>query len=191
LPGSKNVLEDLACLRQCGLDQAITQQAQTAEIVGICGGYQMLGGKIEDLQAIESSRREMQGLGLLELSTTMAAEKTLVRVSAVHVSGFHLQGYEIHHGQSNGAALQPVVVRADGTTIGVAQGHVWGTYMHGIFDADEFRRWFVDRLRERRGLKPLGRVCAPYDLEPALDRLAEVVRKSIRLEAVYRLMGLR
>ncbi len=191
LPGSKNVLEDLASLRQCGLDQAIVQQAGTVEIIGICGGYQMLGSKIEDMQAVESSRRIMQGLGLLPLSTTMAAEKTLVRVAAVHSSGIRLQGYEIHHGQSDGPALQPVVVRSDGVTIGSGSGRVWGTYLHGMFDADEFRRWFIDRLRERRGLQPLGRVCAPHDLEPALDRLADVVRRSIQLDAVYRLMGLR
>lgn len=191
LPGSKNVLADLACLRQNGLDQAILRQAPKAEIVGVCGGYQMLGERIEDSAAIESNYKTMFGLGLLKLSTSMAAEKTLVHVTATHTSGLKLQGYEIHHGQSDGADLPPLVVRSDGAVIGAGYEHVWGTYLHGLFDADEFRRWFIDRLRRRRGLEPLGRVCAPYDLEPALDRLAETVRNNIRMDSVYRLLGLR
>jgi cobyric acid synthase len=83
------------------------------------------------------------------------------------------------------------VLRADGAVIGAGRDRVWGTYLHGLFDADEFRRWFIDRLRKRKGLPPLGAISLPYDLEPALDRLAAVVRHSIRLEAVYELMGLR
>jgi cobyric acid synthase CobQ/L-threonine-O-3-phosphate decarboxylase len=191
LPGSKNVLEDLARLRQSGIDQAILRQAQTAEIVGICGGYQMLGIKIGDACAIESTYKEIQGLGLLELSTEMAAEKTLVRAVATHCSGHSVHGYEIHHGRSTGGNLPPIVVRSDGAVIGSGTDRVWGTYLHGIFDADKFRRWFIDRLRLRRGLKPLEIIYAPYDLEPALDRLADVVRKSIRVDDVYRLMGMR
>jgi cobyric acid synthase CobQ/L-threonine-O-3-phosphate decarboxylase len=191
LPGSKNVLEDLTCLRRNGLDQAILRQAPKAEIVGVCGGYQMLGERIEDSDAIESNYKMMPGLGLLKLSTIMAAEKTLVHVTATHASGLKLQGYEIHHGQSDRADLPPLVIRSDGAVIGAGYDRVWGTYLHGIFDADEFRRWFIDRLRRRRGLEPLSRVCAFYDLEPALDRLAETVRNNIRMDAVYRLLGFR
>ena len=191
LPGSKSVAEDLARLRQVGLDRAILRQAETAEIVGICGGYQMLGVRIKDTDGVESSMRVTQGLGLLALTTTMAEEKTLLRVSARHVSGLNLSGYEIHHGKSKGDGLHPLVFRSDGVVIGSGRDRVWGTYLHGIFDADEFRRWFINRLRERRGLKPLSCVSAPYDLEPALDRLADVVRKGIRIDDLYRLMGLR
>jgi cobyric acid synthase CobQ len=191
LPGSKNVLDDLACLRQSGIDKAILRQAHIAEIVGICGGYQMLGTRIADPAGIESMREETQGLKLLELTTTMAAEKTLVRSVTTHCSGHSVRGYEIHHGLSNGDGLPPVVVRSDGSVIGSGTDLIWGTYLHGIFDADGFRRWFIDRLRKRRGLDPLGKICAPYNLEPALDRLAEVVRKSIRVSEIYQLMGLR
>jgi cobyric acid synthase len=191
LPGSKNVLDDLACLRQSGIDKAILRQAHIAEIVGICGGYQMLGTRIADPAGIESMREETQGLKLLELTTTMAAEKTLVRSVTTHCSGHSVRGYEIHHGLSNGDGLRPVVVRSDGSVIGSGTDLIWGTYLHGIFDADGFRRWFIDRLRKRRGLDPLGKICAPYNLEPALDRLAEVVRKSIRVSEIYQLMGLR
>ncbi len=83
-------------------------------------------------------------------------------------------------------------MRADGGTVGVSArgGAVWGTYLHGIFDDDAFRRWFIDRLRERRGLAPLGTIVAVYDLERAFDRLAATVRASIDLKAVLRLVGL-
>jgi len=191
LPGSKNVLEDMSYLRHSGLDQAILRQSQSAEIIGICGGYQMLGSRIDDAIGVESDRRSTPGLGLLELTTAMAAEKMLLRVEARHISGLGLHGYEIHHGRSEGPGLQPIVFRADGAVIGSGRGNVWGTYLHGLFDADEFRRWFIDRLRERRGLEPLRVVQTTYDLEPALDRLAATVRQGLRVDELYRLIGLR
>jgi adenosylcobyric acid synthase len=67
---------------------------------------------------------------------------------------------------------------------------VWGTYLHGIFDTDEFRRWFIDSLRSGRGLAPLGKVAARYDLDAALDRLAAAVREKLPVERIYRIMGL-
>ncbi len=191
LPGSKNVMDDLSFLRQSGLARVIMDCSRTAEIVGICGGYQMLGTEINDPIGVESAKGSARGLGLLPLSTRMAAGETLMRANGTHLdSQLPVRGYEIHHGESRGENLQPVVRRSDGIVAGMGQGRIWGTYLHGIFDADEFRRWFIDRLRERRGLEPLGRVCAPYDLEPAFDRLAEVVRKSLQMDELYRLMGL-
>jgi adenosylcobyric acid synthase len=83
--------------------------------------------------------------------------------------------------------------RSDGEVLGAASpdGRVWGTYLHGVFDSDAFRRWFIDRLRVRRGLAPIGRVVGRYDIEPALDRLAEAVRRALPVERIYRMMGLR
>jgi cobyric acid synthase len=71
-----------------------------------------------------------------------------------------------------------------------ANGRVWGTYLHGLFDSDPFRRWFLDGLRTRRGLSPLGRVVATYDLEPALARLADVVRQAVDVPRIYRALGI-
>jgi cobyric acid synthase len=193
LPGSKNVLADLAHLRATGIASAIAA-LQRAEIIGVCGGYQMLGRRIEDPHGIESRDGAATGLGLLSLTTVMAPEKTLVRTTARHLgAGLKLCGYEIHHGRSATEQLAPLVQRDDGETIGVgtSDGRIWGSYLHGIFDADEFRRWFVDRLRQRRGLAPLRRVMAVYDLEPAFERLAATVRESVDINAIYRQMGLR
>ncbi|MBM4083654.1 MAG: hypothetical protein FJ272_02605 [Planctomycetes bacterium] len=183
-------------MRRSGLAERILQMARSgeAEVVGLCGGFQMMGREIADPHGIESAHGKTDGLGLLAVTTVLAREKTLTRVSAVHApSGHPVTGYEIHHGLTSSGALTPAIRRSDGEVIGVsAPDHrVWGTYLHGIFDADEFRRWFIDRLRQRRGLSPLGKVCAAYDLEAAFDRLADVVRRSLRIGDLYRLMGLR
>jgi cobyric acid synthase CobQ len=195
LPGSKNTLGDLAYLQHSGLAARIARLAGDGrcEIVGICGGFQMLGREIADPLAMESSAGMLPGLGLLGVRTVMAAEKTLLRTTARHLaSGLEVVGYEIHHGQTSLDGADPLVVRADGQAVGAAAGGqpVWGTYLHGVFDADAFRRWFLDRLRVRRGLAPLGKIVGHYDLEPALDRLAEVVRRSLPIDKIYSLMGL-
>jgi len=196
LPGSKNVIGDLEYLRQSGLDRKIfdlTGKGRT-EIVGLCGGFQMLGKSVEDPYGIESQRKTIEGLGLMPISTVMAQQKTLVRAEGTHLpSKLKVRGYEIHHGQTEGKPLLPLVVREDGQIIGAeaGKGNIWGTYLHGIFDADEFRRWFIDRLRVRRNLSAVGKVCAVYDLEPAYERLAEVVRRSLKMDEMYRRMGLR
>jgi adenosylcobyric acid synthase len=196
LPGSKNVMGDLAFLKETGMDQRILALAakKKTEIVGVCGGFQILGSKIDDPYGIESADKASLGaLGLLSVTTYLSQDKTLKRVQAKHLlSGLSLTGYEIHHGLTAGDNLMPLVEGEDGTIIGLgsADGNVWGTYLHGVFDADEFRRWFIDRLRIKRGLPACGKVCAVYDLEPAFERLAAVVRESIDMAAIYKIMGL-
>jgi adenosylcobyric acid synthase len=163
------------------------------ELVGLCGGFQMLGADIADPHGLESDRKTIPGLGLLNISTILALEKTLTRVTATHLeSGFKVQGYEIHHGQSRSSNAEPLLKQPDGTVDGARSpdGRLWGTYLHGIFDSDEFRRWFIDRLRIRHGLSAKGQVYSRYDIEPALDRLAETVRRSVQMDHIYRLMGL-
>lgn len=196
LPGSKNVIGDLDYLKKVGLAEKITRLVHNGgtEIVGICGGFQILGRDIADPHGIESGGRTVGGLGLLPVKTTLDIEKTLESVTAKHIdSGLTVKGYEIHHGQTNGIDLPAIVVREDGVVVGVKSGDglLWGTYLHGIFDADEFRRWFIDKLRIRRALPPLGKVVAAYDLEPAFDRLADVVRRCLNIDKIYRLIGLK
>lgn len=196
LPGSKNVPGDLAYLREHGLDGRIVELARSGstELVGICGGFQMIGREIADPHRIESSGDTVEALGILDLTTVMAPEKTLSRVRAVHLeSGQEVWGYEIHHGATESRAIEPVLRHDHGETSGArspGKGLCWGTYLHGIFDSDAFRRWFIDRLRVRRGLPALGRVAGRYDLESAFDRLAETVRRSLRMDAIYKLLGL-
>jgi adenosylcobyric acid synthase len=195
LPGSKNVIADLEYLRGCGLARRIIGMAQEGktEVIGICGGFQILGDEIADPLGIETSCKTVKGLFLMPITTELLPDKTLRAVTARHIdSGHGLRGYEIHHGRTNGYCLSPAIVREDGEVIGSRSenGLIWGTYLHGVFDADDFRRWFIDRLRIRNAMPPIGRVVAPYDLEPALDRLADVVRDHVNIKEIYRLMGL-
>ncbi len=186
LPGSKNVIADTAFLHRSGLADAIQRLAGSGtEVIGICGGFQMLGRRIADPHRIEGGGTR-PGLGMLPVTTVLDPDKTLVQKRAVHAeSGLPVHGYEIHHGRTESHALPALEGAGDA---GARQGNVWGTYLHGIFDSDPFRRWFIDRLRQRRGLAPLGEIAATYDLEPALDRLAESVRRHLDMEAVYRLL---
>ncbi|GAB4345437.1 MAG: cobyric acid synthase [Desulfobulbaceae bacterium] len=195
LPGSKNVPADLVFLHETGFSEMIGAAVRSEgniTVVGICGGYQMLGTRVCDPHGIETGDREVPGMGLLALETTLAEEKTLVRREALHTpSGLRVHGYEIHHGRT-GTPLSRVLRDEKGWEDGAVSedGRVWGTYLHGIFDDDVFRRWFIDRLREKRALQPLDRVVAPYDLEPAFDRLAEVVRGSLDMDRIYALLGM-
>lgn len=196
LPGSKNVIADLDYLRKTGLDVKITEifRGGKKELIGICGGFQLIGERIADPHRIESEGRTVSGLGLLSISTVLSPDKTLMRASAKHIqSGLMIKGYEIHHGRTEGGGGVPTVLREDGEVIGVGSedGHIWGTYLHGIFDDDAYRRWFIDRLRVKKGLQPIGRTLVNYDLEPALDRLADIVRQNLQVDEIYRLIGLK
>lgn len=196
LPGTKNVVSDLDYLIKSGLADAVRQLAAAGgtEIVGICGGYQLLGDKIEDPHAIESSGQTCQGLGLLAMNTILQPDKVMTRCQATHLSANEtLSGYEIHHGISIGNNLQPLISREDGMIIGSCKAgreDVWGTYLHGVFDADGFRRWFLDRLRRQKMWQVVGKVQSCYDLEPALDRLAEHVRSSLDMDKIYQVLEL-
>jgi cobyric acid synthase CobQ len=192
IPGSKNTIGDLEFLKRNGLADKLRELNNKVPIIGICGGFQMLGSGIADPYALETSGKTVPGLGLLEIVTLLEKEKTLTRIEAKHIkSGRPVFGYEIHHGISDGTNFEPAVISDEGKSDGAVSpsGMVWGTYIHGIFDSDDFRRWFINELRVRKNLAPLPK-SATYDLESALDRLAESVRNSIRLKDIYKLMGL-
>lgn len=216
LPGSKNTTGDLRALRASGMAEALARLARDPDgpvVAGICAGLQMLGLSVADPLGLEGGGCEA-GLGLLPVRTELAAEKTLRRIGGVHpASGLPVAGYEIRHGITvaeevsggpngpNGAdGARAFLLREDGGPLGWAIGggveagvreRVWGTSLHGVFDADGFRRHFLDGLRTRRGLTPLGGVVAPYSLDPALDRLADAVRGAVDMNAIYDMLGLR
>jgi adenosylcobyric acid synthase len=202
LPGSKSTIADLRYLEESGLAQRIKDLAATGrtEIVGVCGGYQMLGAWIEDELAVEAAfsteTTRVSGLGLLPVTTSFGQEKILGRTEATHLpSGLPAHGYEIHHGRTTllDAANARVVLRdAAGESLGCEDltGRIWGAYLHGLFDADGMRRWFLNRLRQAKGLRPEEGILAPYDLEPALDRLAACVRNSLEWKKLYAVAGI-
>jgi len=196
IPGSKNVMADLAHLFHSELARSIQELVRRGHtvLVGICGGFQILGQSVADPLGLESPEREtLSGLGLLPLVTELSGEKTLSQCRAKHLGSEHeLKGYEIHHGRTRltGEEALPAVRSESGEIIGYSdiEGRVWGTYLHGVFDADGFRRWFIDRLRAAKGLEPLGRPQTRYDLEDHLDALADRVRRSLDMQAIYAML---
>ena len=188
-------------LRRSGLADNILGHAERGKwIFGICGGLQILGRAILDPHGIESAAPEVPGLGLMDLRSTFAADKTLVRVARAETPlGVPSGGYEIHHGLTDhGPSALPLFLRADRAypseaerICGYVSGRRWATYLHGVFDDDTFRRTWIDHVRTDLGLTPQRRCLASYDLEKALDRLADVVRANSDMETIYRSMGLK
>ena len=198
LPGSKNTTEDLLYIRETGLEAAIRERVTAGTpLFGICGGYQMLGRVVRDPLHTESEHDETAGFGYLPTATTFAAQKRLRQVTAsadfnflgARISGKNLLGYEIHMGQTDfwEEACRPFHIvqkdnfAADGAVS--ADGLVIGTYIHGIFDDDDFRRSLLNRLRVQRGWSEIP-VQYRYreEKERAYDRLAETVRASLDME---------
>ncbi len=195
IPGSKNVPVDMAFLKDSQIAGKLIELAErnSTEIVGICGGFQMLGKTITDPHRIETAGGVCRGLGLLDICTTLGYDEVLAHTEATHViSGYEVNGYEIHHGLTT--MIEDVVTfvnrEGDPLGIGTSDQRIWGTYLHGAFDCDKFRRWFIDRLRSKQGLSPLGKVMSIYDIEPALDKLADIFREAVDVKNLYRLMGL-
>ncbi|WP_029897218.1 cobyric acid synthase [Desulfohalovibrio reitneri] len=191
LPGSKNTIEDLRWLRESGLARAVAGLRGRAVLAGICGGLQMLGQSVDDPLGLESSGLE-EGLGVLPLATTLARDKTLTRREATHAAtGRRVKGYEIHHGETalRGEAEE---LFADSPGLGWAlpDGSAWGTYLHGVFDADPFRHAVLDDLRARKGLPPLASPRAAYEIESALDRLADEVERVLDMDRILERLGL-
>ena len=187
LPGTKATVSDLHYLKNSGLAQGILQQAEKkCIIVGICGGFQMLGHTIFDPHSVESDSLKTTGLNLLDISTEMARQKSL---SQVKLPG-NVQGYEIHHGQTSVGNSQ-IIMKSSAKVLGVQNhhGNIWGTYLHGIFDNDQYRLNFLNGIRKKKNLETKTNATV-YDLEPAFDRLADAVRNNVNMNKIYQLMGL-
>lgn len=193
LPGSKSVIRDLDRLKASGLAELVRQHALSGKwTLGVCGGLQMLGKKIEDPEQVESAQKSYQSLGILDLTTSFAKDKILVHINHAQTPlGCTTSGYEIHHGRTDaGDACQPLFHRPDGSVCGYGTGKIWATYLHGLFEQDEFRRQFIDMVRIDSKLPPAGKILTQYDLDGALNRLADIVRKNVNLKQIYRSMGL-
>ena len=150
IPGSKSTVADLAALRREGWDIDLLAHVRRGGLVlGLCGGYQMLGRTISDPQGLEGTPGSVPGLGLLDVETTLLADKTLTRTGGVHVaSGARLEGYEIHLGRTDGPDCARPFAMLEGRPDGAASttGQVMGSYLHGCFGSDAFRAKFLQSL---------------------------------------------
>ena len=210
LPGSKNTTEDMLYLGKSGLGEKILAHAKAGKaVIGICGGYQMLGQVIRDPQHTESQNDEVDGLGLLGMETVFASEKLTSQVVAqcqdLHfmgqsISAENLQGYEIHMGHTaftREADKHPFTVcqrrgkpcaSQEGTAN--AAGNVFGTYIHGVFDNDVFRRSVLNAIRHSKGLEALANTRnVMAEKQQAYEHLADVVENALDMEKLYQIMG--
>ena len=196
LPGTKNTVNDLLWLRQCGLETAVQKLARRGTpVLGVCGGYQMLGGMLDDSAGTESGRPQtLRGLELLPTRTVFTLEKRRAQVTATAAAPFAgaaLTGYEIHTGRTTVEGA-PFCTLADGTPDGCVQGSVFGTYLHGLFDSGELTEKFAALLCRRKGLAP--ETAAPLTMqayrEQQFDLLADGVRRALDMSAIYAAMGL-
>ncbi len=194
LPGTKSTTDDLLWLRGNGLEAEIARlAADGTPVLGVCGGYQMLGEAIEDPDGVESGAKSVRGMGLLPCTTVFEPEKTLTRVRATvtggPMDGAAVEGYEIHMGATEvrGEAFCRL---EDGAADGCRSGSVCGTYLHGLFDSGEAVQKLADFLCERRGIKNDAAAAEPRRAyrERQYDLLANGVRAALDMDAIRRIM---
>ncbi|XJZ28670.1 cobyric acid synthase [Bacillota bacterium Lsc_1132] len=196
LPGSKNTIEDFLFLRKSGIAQKLLelQQKKKSVIFGICGGYQMLGEEIQDPFAIESRHQEIEGLRLLPIRTTITKEKTTVLSNgSLNLCGksYSVTGYEIHMGETEttGDCQRLIYTKSQSDGCKTADEKIIGTYFHGIFHNDEFRKELLNQIRDTKGLAPIhNRVSYNQLREEAFDCLADHVRRQIKLDYIEQKM---
>jgi adenosylcobyric acid synthase len=186
LPGSKSTRGDLAFLRAQGWDIDLAAHVRRGgHVLGLCGGYQMLGKSVADPDGIEGPAGRTKGLGLLDVTTVMTPEKSLTRVTAVHADTLlPIDAYEIHIGRTKGKDCKRPFAHVDGQREGAvsADGRVHGSYLHGLFASDAFRSAFLTQLG-------IAASDARYDtkVESALDALAEHIEQHLDVEGLFAL----
>jgi adenosylcobyric acid synthase len=196
LPGSKSTLDDLLWLRRSGLAEAILKAQRNGKtVVGICGGYQIMGAEVCDPDHVEGPVERLPGLGLLPVSTTMRGQKvtrqTVFRTRMAEEGSQPLRAYEIHMGQTQplpGTPASPFALLDDGRQDGYLRDErCWGTYLHGVLDnapvIDALLRPFADRLKTTS--RPLDYAAFK---EEQYDRLARHVRKYLDVDKLYEIL---
>jgi adenosylcobyric acid synthase len=185
LPGSKSTIGDLAFLRAQGWDIDIKAHVRRGgHVLGLCGGYQMLGQTIADPDGIEGPAGTVDGLGLLDIATVMSADKSTRLVRGTHsATGTAIEGYEIHLGRSEGPDCARPVVTIEGRPDGASKAdrRVQGTYVHGLFTGDAFRKAWLANLGIASSL------AYGAQIETALDALAEHMEAHLDIEAMLKI----
>ncbi len=207
IPGSKNTISDLLELRRLGLEDAVIRyHASGGRVAGVCGGYQMLGNTVRDPDGVESGTPEVMGMGILDVDTVLTVEKVTAQVAGecLNAGGDRFKGYEIHMGRTKlGENAEPLFMinerngekaryydgaaSRSGLTVEAGPPVAWGTYIHGIFDNDDFRCALLAGLRQRnnRPAPPLNY----SDLkEKDLESLADIVEANIDMRAILKLI---
>ena len=207
IPGTKNTIDDLRALKASGLFDKIVEYENHGLILGICGGYQILGKELRDPHGIESEVKKIQGLGLLPIETEFTKEKRTTRVKGI-IEGdtlgieksLEVYGYEIHMGVTKllegGKSLITLTDNNNNNEVildGVVNGkkNVIGTYLHGILDSVDFREYLINRIRASKGLKEEKAQAYEPMREAGLDKLAAIVREALDMDKIYEIMGIK
>ena len=204
LPGTKNTIGDLQFMKEMGWDRfAHSYHREGGLILGVCGGFQMLGTRLLDPNHIESRIEELEGLGFIQSTTTMEHEKITRRrirptlSSSIFEAGIEVNGYEIHSGRTQFEKDYPLLFESSNSdcpySLGLCneEGNVIGTYLHGFLDNDPIRESFLNYVRKQKGLPPPEEQFSYREFRSQqLDRLADLVTQSINMNEVKHIIGL-
>lgn len=197
IPGTKNTIEDMIYIRNNGIAKkikSIYEKNKKVFIVGICGGLQMLGKKIEDPHEIEGSVQSIDGLNILNYTTFIDKIKTTIQYKnkikcneglLSSVDGIEVKGYEIHQGVSEGEEIN---LTSDNRLILTSKENVIATYLHGIFDNKEFTDLILNKIREYKNLNKLNTISYEEYKEQEYKKLADIVRENLEIEKIYEII---
>ena len=199
LPGTKNTMADMEWLIESGLEGAIIRAARTTRVIGICGGFQLLGKELHDPDGVEHGG-DMRGLGILDISTVFQGDKTRTRIHGTireehnlyGLSKREITGYEIHMGKTDnlGEAV-PFIDLEDGRIDGymTRDGRIWGSYLHGIFDNEELVFGLVNDIMKEKGIDPADNQLSIAEYKKIqYDKLADLIRNNLDMEQIYSIL---
>lgn len=211
IPGTKSTIDDLMFLRENGLENQIKELHKRGKlIIGICGGYQMLGKTLKDPYHVENDLEEVEGIGLLDIETIFELEKTTTQVKAIMSDNLHgyladlnnkeVSGYEIHMGISKALTKCNTLLTVKeklGEEVSYIAGsvdekcNVFGTYIHGIFDDIDFTRTILNNIREMKGLDKIESKVKSFRefKEKEYDKLADFLREHLDIDKIYEIMN--
>ena len=194
IPGTKSTIDDLLWMRQNGLEASILKHAAAGKpVLGVCGGYQMLGEQLFNPDHYEGKTEYLKGMGLLPVDTVFTADKSRTRVQgevkAEAFAGVQLDGYEIHMGIST-VKGEPFCHLSNGKDDGCCKGNIFGTYLHGLFDTGELTETLIRWLAARKGIDPGEMTIIPHEtyVQQQYDILADAVRKALDMDKIYEIM---
>lgn len=199
LPGTKNTMADMEWLIESGLEGKLIRAAKTTRIIGICGGFQLLGKELHDPDGVEHGG-DMRGLGLLDISTVFQGGKTRTRIQGniredknlYHLENRTVEGYEIHMGATtNLGEAVPMIDLKDGRIDAymTKDGRIWGSYLHGIFDNEELLFGLVHDVMREKGIHPgENHLSVAEYKEIQYNKLADLIRNHLDMEKIYQIL---
>ena len=199
LPGTKNTMADMEWLIESGLESKIIRAAKDTRIIGVCGGFQILGKELHDPEHVEHGG-DMRGLGLLDTSTVFQGGKTRTRIhgcireehNLYGLENRQLEGYEIHMGATtNLGGAVPMIELSDGRTDAymTPDGRIWGSYLHGIFDNEELVFGLVHDIMREKGINPgENHLSVAEYKEIQYNKLADLIRNHLDMDQIYRIL---